>query len=427
MRNYTYLMKYLLLFLGLVACSCTLSARTFQSVTDGYWHDPYVWISAEGQAAVPSPDDDVIISHEIIHIETGVTYVHRGNVRIEAEGAYLINTGKGGPNAYIFAGKLFDVYGVLITSDDFSHQKGVWQGDGLFYAHEGAVISIGDDFEPHERSLTINEVECFALGDDLKFFGAESFVCGYGHISIGPITDIPGTANGEVRAIIDGVDFSGFPYVCSDIVVYRVGERGQTCEVPVQPGTGNPPPTLPVEWLSFEAHPGNEGVLLDWTTAMEVNNDYFVVERGRSLAGFQAIGEVPGQGTTHVVSRYEFLDTDRLHGEWYYRLRQVDLDGQVQYSPVIQVGLWPREAGMEVFPNPTADGNLRVSLYGLPAHGRARLRILDLQGRRVREEQLRLDARGTFDGWILSALPPGTYSLTCEVGGQQFVRKLISQ
>lgn len=118
-------------------------------------------------------------------------------------------------------------------------------------------------------------------------------------------------------------------------------------------GFGSAP--LPVEWLSFTAIPEKKAVILRWSTATEHNNDYFVIERSDDGLTFKAIGQVPGGGTSSVIRNYQFLDVDPMEGTSYYRIRQVDFDGQYDYSKIVPVRTGDSVSGVNVYPNPVED------------------------------------------------------------------------
>ena len=97
--------------------------------------------------------------------------------------------------------------------------------------------------------------------------------------------------------------------------------------------------TTPVELIYFEGRAEGNIALLSWETATELNNDRFEIEWSRDAASFVHIGEIDGNGTTDMLKRYMFVDNQPLSGINYYRLRQVDYDGQFEYSPIISVEL----------------------------------------------------------------------------------------
>ena len=91
--------------------------------------------------------------------------------------------------------------------------------------------------------------------------------------------------------------------------------------------------TLPVELTSFEAVRVDDNVRLEWTTASELNNDYFEVLKSYDGEAFFIIGYVDGHGTSSEVIDYSYTDSEPKRA--YYRLRQLDYDGQFEYSDVV--------------------------------------------------------------------------------------------
>jgi uncharacterized repeat protein (TIGR01451 family) len=94
---------------------------------------------------------------------------------------------------------------------------------------------------------------------------------------------------------------------------------------------------LPVVLARFEAQAANTDARLSWTTAQELNNAGFWVERSFDGASFVRLDFVPGAGTTTQVHSYAYVDAGvgRVHfGTVYYRLQQLDLAGPATYSPV---------------------------------------------------------------------------------------------
>jgi hypothetical protein len=92
---------------------------------------------------------------------------------------------------------------------------------------------------------------------------------------------------------------------------------------------------LPVELIQFSALKQTDGVLLNWTTASEINNDYFDIERSINGIDFEQIGRLAGSGTTSEIRKYSFTDRETRSSS-YYRLKQVDFDGAFEFSPFIK-------------------------------------------------------------------------------------------
>jgi len=162
---------------------------------------------------------------------------------------------------------------------------------------------------------------------------------------------------------------------------------------------------LPIELISFTATAKSKTVQLDWRTASELNNAFFEIERSSNGREFENIGKVAGAGTSLVALDYQYLDESPLNGWNYYRLRQVDFDGQFSYSPVqaVQMGK-VGEVRLLVFPNPT-NNELNLKTDRLLQAG-DRIEIYDYTGRQV----LRVSASDAVSGPIaVSQLPAGTY------------------
>ncbi len=117
---------------------------------------------------------------------------------------------------------------------------------------------------------------------------------------------------------------------------------------------------LPVDLVSFTAQRYDQEVLLKWDTASELNNDYFEIEvaigdEAVENEAFEFLGKVNGNGTTNEAQSYEFWDySTNKSGNRYYRLKQIDQDGQFVYSPirVVNFSLNDLKVEVAVYPNP---------------------------------------------------------------------------
>lgn len=110
---------------------------------------------------------------------------------------------------------------------------------------------------------------------------------------------------------------------------------------------------LPVDLLSFDGvHDQNKNIL-QWSTAAEVNNNFFDLERSSDGEAFMTIARVSGQGNSSSVHQYEYADEEISSGSsYYYRLRQEDYDGSSTYSNVIEIKSSARNIFFQVSPNP---------------------------------------------------------------------------
>jgi hypothetical protein len=174
---------------------------------------------------------------------------------------------------------------------------------------------------------------------------------------------------------------------------------------------------IPVELTSFTAFSDDDAIRLNWSTASETNNAGFDIERSTDGASFARIGFEEGVGTTTEAQSYQFSDTaPPFASTLYYRLRQVDVDGAFEYSPVVEVAMTPSSlALLPSAPNPFRQST--VLRYEIPEPSVVRLQVFDAVGRHVATladgEQSAGRHELTFDG---SRLASGTYFVRLEVG-----------
>jgi hypothetical protein len=149
---------------------------------------------------------------------------------------------------------------------------------------------------------------------------------------------------------------------------------------------------LPIQLATFVASLSGDGAMLTWLTVSEVNNYGFYVERrAEGVAGFTELPGVfiPGHGTTVVPQSYRYLDNTATQGVWYYRLRQVDLDGSVSYTDAVRASsatvvaeTAPKKSALhQNHPNPF--NPTTVISYEMAVAGDVRLVVHDMLGREV--------------------------------------------
>jgi hypothetical protein len=140
---------------------------------------------------------------------------------------------------------------------------------------------------------------------------------------------------------------------------------------------------LPVSWYKLVAERETENtVIINWTTAQEINNDYFVVERSADMKLWEDAGTVKGSGNTTNVQKYTYHDLTSSLSYIYYRIRQVDFDGTTSYSNVLSVSRSNMpSATLNVYPNPFTQG-LSLEIVSLQDEA-YNVIVTDLQGRTI--------------------------------------------
>jgi hypothetical protein len=140
---------------------------------------------------------------------------------------------------------------------------------------------------------------------------------------------------------------------------------------------------LPVEMVSFTGVKNRAVVDLLWQTASEINSSHFEIQRSVDGVNFETIGVENAAGFSNSLLAYNFTDTNPFKGMNYYRLKEVDTDGMVQYSDVVVVDFFTGNSLLRVslYPNPMEDN--AILSFDMPNEGRASVEVFDAVGRVV--------------------------------------------
>jgi parallel beta-helix repeat protein len=186
--------------------------------------------------------------------------------------------------------------------------------------------------------------------------------------------------------------------------------------------------TVPVTLSKLEATKRINNVVISWSTASEVNNSHFVVERSIDGIHFEGIGRVRGNGTTSRMINYSFTDEGVLDqyarvNTIYYRLRQVDFDGSEELSRVLRVqNEQSRGVQTEILPNPNR-GSFVLAL-STDWENEANITIYNTTGTMVYNKQTMLQ-NGTNRMDMNLDLPSGVYSIIVNHQGLQTIKRFV--
>jgi len=184
---------------------------------------------------------------------------------------------------------------------------------------------------------------------------------------------------------------------------------------------------LPVELESFTAEVIDGKVLLKWITQTEVDNYGFEIERSADHKKWQKIGFVEGHGNSNSPKSYSFTDINPVGGSMFkYLLKQIDTDGNYEYSKVIEINFGtPTKLELsQNYPNPfNPSTNIK---YSVPANGQVKLAVYNLVGEEivilVNENRAAGFYKITFDA---ADLPSGTYFYKLDIPGAIQVKKMM--
>lgn len=183
---------------------------------------------------------------------------------------------------------------------------------------------------------------------------------------------------------------------------------------------------LPIELLKFIGFAKQDFNVLTWTTASEINSDYFEVERLTSDKTFETISRITASGNSREINQYQFHDATftKTNAIEYYRLKMVDLDNHFKYSDVIAVKRNGEvKASISLYPNPSAE-ILNVTISNVDV-AKIQVKILDLIGKVVYENNELMS--NEINSIQIADFPSGIYTLQVvgltENLNQRFIKK----
>ena len=283
-------------------------------------------------------------------------------------GHTVVNTGTISATKDITNKGTLTTSGTMTAGDDIIN-KGTLTNTGTMTATDDIVndwsctltnsgaITAGDDFT---NKGTITNSNTIDIGDDFKN-DYSSTITNTGAITVADNALNHGTIHNDGSFEIDGNytgagDVDGTGSLCNSDGVTDPTGGAKSVSCPICGDGGS----LPVEIIDFSAKFNNDIIEIEWVTASETNNDRFEIESSIDGYDFEIIGSVKGHGNSNVILSYTFTDLMPQSGVNYYRLKQVDFDGTITYSEIIQVGL-DKKHEVKVYPNPVISGeNLTI-------------------------------------------------------------------
>ena len=182
---------------------------------------------------------------------------------------------------------------------------------------------------------------------------------------------------------------------------------------------------LPVELVQFTALFQKGQVELRWETATELNNAGFDIQRSADGRDWQSLAFVPGAGTAQETQSYTYIDERPLPVLNYYRLKQIDFDGQFEYSKIVSVDAGGEDNGIRLYPNPASDATTLA--FETAYAGEAVLNLYNPVGQIVKTQPLSLEPGAFRAGIELDGLPAGVYLVEVRYGKQRMQKRFVLQ
>ena len=223
-----------------------------------------------------------------------------------------------------------------------------------------------------------------------------------GDLTGGTGTDILGSGDITVGGTVSGIDDSG------------------TQQITV----------LPIELVTFTATLIENEVKLDWITAVEINNDFFTIERSKDGIVFESLFEISGQGNSNNLITYSNIDYSPFDGISYYRLKQTDYDGKYSLSNIVGVNNSTSiliNSKINVFPNPykIESGILNIQFSNIETEQDFNITVLDIAGKTIYNSTERNINNAFIKTLQLENVMKGTYFVIINSQTEYKVTKLL--
>lgn len=187
---------------------------------------------------------------------------------------------------------------------------------------------------------------------------------------------------------------------------------------------------LPIELIDFSGYPSDTIIILSWTTASEMNSDFFELQKYSESDEFVPIAIKPAAGMSNNRIVYSAYDTIPHKGYNYYRLRNVDMDGNYSYSKVIAVYVFLKSSSIRpvisIFPNPVKQDQIAmVYAEGFNPGDRLEIAVSNIMGTVLWRSNYFSGSKGNIEYPVMFRLLPGVYLVSVSSGTRRVGKMMI--
>jgi len=214
----------------------------------------------------------------------------------------------------------------------------------------------------------------------------------------------------------------------STILPYCIYSHGETEDYNLVVGAGVICP-LPVQLVFYDALIQDKNIEIKWSTASEVNSDYFTLERSYDNQEFDLIHKTAAAGNSYEVNEYSFTDTDvKSNTVVYYRLKQFDKGkSEPEFTKTISVYSTNHQTGFEIYPNPVAS-NLKLLFPDKFIGQKVKVTVFDNMGTQILSSEMSLLSETPNYEINTSELKSGVYYLNLtDESGENFNKLFLKE
>ena len=320
------------------------------SITNGSWNTGTTWSNTFNGAScncTPSKSDNIYIYHNVT-LDKNLTGGSQGLTAILTVNSGASLDGGGAYSLEMRTGSTLTINGALVIND-LTYDNG-----SAILIQSLATVTVNGSFtnKMNSNNVTINGTKtvngAFTNNNNGVINGTGNI-----YITNGPATN--GTS-ANVMGNNASNPCASFPCVLGAV-------------------------PLPIELTAFSALRKSYGVEIQWTTATEINNDYFTIERSSHLSAWEEVTTLRGAGNSSHELNYKHVDDNPLNTDCFYRLRQTDYDGKYHvFNPISVDGAGT--SSLKLYPNPAPGNKVTINL-GADDVNKAIIKVYNMTGSEV--------------------------------------------
>jgi hypothetical protein len=165
--------------------------------------------------------------------------------------------------------------------------------------------------------------------------------------------------------------------------------------------------------------------MLEWETVAEINNDYFIVEKSTDGENWEEILTVDGQGNTSEQTYYSQIDIEGCEGICYYRLKQVDFDGQSEEFKILVLKSGNQNTAFKISVSPNPINQIANIAFTAPESGMFSLTVTSQTGQVLYTAKTMGDTGNNHISFDTSALSSGSYYFILEDENGNKIQELV--
>jgi len=184
---------------------------------------------------------------------------------------------------------------------------------------------------------------------------------------------------------------------------------------------------LPIELEAFSAFDLGNQVRIEWITQSEINNDYFVLEKSNDGENYSFVSEVDAVGSSTSAKTYSYYDSNSFSGMVYYRLKQIDYDGNSRimgYAKIVRQNDEP--ISVDIYPNPSNNGSFPNIFLNGKLDENYTYSLIDISGKSIVEGNFKINTESSQQIYLNVNPGAGAYFIKLiDSQGKVLIRKMI--